>query len=205
MSDEHGLPLRPEVGRSAVAPAAAFRQGGKRKRSRGKRILLWTLSVLGVLVIGFGVLVAVDIHKSVQQDNLAQPGQCVNLSGADSSLGMKVVDCAAPSASYLVAARSQSKTGTCPSGDYVKYVQTARIGGDFTLCLAYNWKQGDCFTDNVSASSGAQRIDCAQGAGQNRFKVTQVVTGSADTTKCASRVYDVAYAQPAEVICFRNL
>jgi len=200
MSDVHGVPQRPDVGRVAVSAP-----GGKKKRSRGKRTLLWTLGVLSVLVVGFVVLVAVGIHKDVEQDNLAQPGQCVNLSGADSSLGMKVVDCAAPAASYLVAARSPSKTGTCPSGDYLKYIQTARIGGDFTLCLAYNWKQGDCFTDNVSADNGAQRIDCAQGAGPNRFQVTQVLTGTADKTKCVNQGYYAVYTQPAEVFCYKNL
>ena len=164
---------------------------------------MWILSVLGVLVVAFGVLVAVGIHHDVEQDNAALPGQCVNLPGSGASLTLQVVDCTAPSASYLVAARSPSKTGTCPTGDYVKYVQTARIGGDFTLCLAYNWKPGDCFTDDINASTGAQRINCTLGPGPNRHKVTQVLTGT-DKTKCASG-YQVTYTQPAETICFNNL
>lgn len=175
----------------------------KRRRGRGKKIALWSAGIVGVLVIGFGVLVALDINDSVKQDEAIQAGQCVTVTGfGTSAADLVTAPCTDPAANYAVGTRLQGGSAACPKGGYAVFQQTARIGGDFTLCLVPNWKAGSCYLNTAESTS---KIDCKTGKGKDRIKVTKVYTGTTDEAKCTQGGFVVSFSKPATVFCFRNL
>lgn len=176
---------------------------GKRRRGLGKRIALWSLAVVGVLALGFGVLVALDVNDSVKQDQAIQAGQCVTVTGfGTSAADLVAAPCTDPAANYSVGTRLKGGSATCPKGGYAVFQQSARIGGDFTLCLVPNWKAGGCYLNTEKSTS---QIDCTTGKGKDRIKVTKVYTGTSDAAKCTKGGFVVTFSQPATVFCFRDL
>lgn len=175
----------------------------KRKGGRGKRIALWSAGIIGLLVIGFGVLVALDINDSVKEDEAIQAGQCVTASGfGTTGADLVVAPCTDPAANYSVGARLPGGSAACPKGNYAVFQQTARVGGDFTLCLVPNWQAGECYLNSADTTS---KIDCKTGTGKDRIKVTKVYTGTADEKKCTKGGFVATFTQPPTVLCYREL
>ena len=177
------------------APAAT-------KRKRGRRILVWTLSAVGVLAVGFGVLVALAVKDETGKDDLLQAGRCVAANGFGGKLSMEVASCTDPAANYLVGTREAGADGTCPKGDYTNVHQTARIGDDFTLCLVNNWKPGECYH---VVESDTERVACDAGKGEGWLKVVKVVTEPPAKAKCGAAEVSLRFAVPPTLMCVTQI
>lgn len=175
----------------------------ERRSGRGKRIALWLVTIVGLLAVGFGVLVALQINDSVSKDEAIQAGQCVTVTGfGTAAADLVLTPCADPAANYTVGVRLKGGSATCPKGGYAVFQQTARIGGDFTLCLVPNWAEGSCYLNTDESTS---KIDCAAGKGKDRIKIYRVYTGTSDDRKCSKGGFVAAFSQPPTVYCYKDL
>lgn len=178
----------------------------RRRRGRGKKTLIWVGAIVGVLVIGFGALVAFAIADD--QDELNQvaalaAGDCATVSGfGTDSADVVPVACTDRAANYTVGVNLPGGAASCPAGDYDVFQQTARIGADVTLCLIPKFTKGNCY---LLSSTTTEQIACKGSTGADRIKVQQVLTGTTDKAKCAPGTFALTFSQPASVYCLTGL
>lgn len=174
-----------------------------RKRSRGKKILVWSLGLVFVLAVGFAVLVALAIQDETEKDDAVQAGQCAAVTGFGTpGADLVAAPCSDPKANYSVAVRLAGGAAKCPAGDYAVFTQTARIGSDFTLCLVPNWASGRCYVNTPTATDA---IDCSAGKARGHIKVTEVFPGTTNQKKCTKGGYVSTFSQPPTVYCYKDL
>lgn len=178
----------------------------RRRRGRGKKVLIWVAAIIGVLVIGFGALVAFAIGDGKDELNQVaslQPGDCATVSGFGTETAEVVpVACTDQAANYTVGVNLPGGTASCPAGDYDVFQQTARIGADVTLCLIPKFTKGSCY---LLSSTATEQIACKGSSGADRIKVQQVLTGTTEKAKCAKGTFALTFSQPASVYCFTPL
>lgn len=177
----------------------------KRRRGRGKKALIWVGGIVAVLLVGFGVLVAVaanDTKNELDETAALQAGQCISVTGMNTSDPTVVpADCAV--ANYRIGVRLPGTNASCPAGDYDTYQQGSRFGGDVTFCMVPNFVQGKCYLLNDAATAAAP---CKGKAGEGHIKIDQVLTGTTKKNDCAETSNLVlTYSQPATVFCARTL
>jgi hypothetical protein len=172
----------------------------QRRRGRGKKILIWVVAVIGVLVIGFGALVAFAIDDGKDELNQVaalQAGDCATVSGFGTETAEVVpVACTDQAANYTVGVNLPGGAASCPAGDYDVFQQTARIGADVTLCLIPKFTKGSCY---LLSSTATEQLACKGSSGPDRIKV---LSGTTEKAKCAKGTVALTFSQPASVYCF---
>lgn len=168
------------------------------------------LVLAAVLVLGGGA-VAAGVYFLGKDPASAQVGDCIRYTdvgeaqaGTDvTEVTAEKVDCGDRSATYEVAVRFDTRSGTCPSDIYDEYTQE---GGDaFKLCLIPNAEEGACyeFSDEVDG-----QIDCSEAPSPDRIRVIRVFEGTNDPAQCATvsePTSPLAYPTPPRTICLAPL
>jgi FlaG/FlaF family flagellin (archaellin) len=140
-------------------------------------IVLALLAAVAVAVTGCS-----SIKDASKSDTAkAKVGDCVNvIKGSAVDSKTEPVDCSSEKAVYKIVQTYDKKTDCAK--DYTSYEETLNGGTTAFLCLAPNFKQGSCYTDNNL--SGYQFSDCA--AAEATFKVIQRIDGQVDELLCSS-------------------
>ncbi|WP_199441143.1 LppU/SCO3897 family protein [Umezawaea beigongshangensis] len=171
--------------------------GGQRPASGGGRKL--ALAGVGVIVL---VLVIVGFNVWGTGAGAAKAGECVKVTSASASdADAEKVDCSAPDASYEVAVNLDSRTASCPDGDYAEYSQKGRRSNGYRLCLMLNASVGDCFTESGSTVFG--RTDKSACTSSSTFKVVEVLDRR-DEAGCPNEegaLGVLTYSQPPTTLC----
>jgi len=172
------------------------------KQKRGKKILIWVLAIVGVLVIGFGILVALAVNDTKKQYDATaslQEGQCLNVTRMNTQdPGVVAEDCASPSANYRIGARLPSASANCPAGDYDIYQQGARFSEDVTFCLVPVFTKGKCY---LLTDAGTTQEPCKATVGGTVIRIEQVLAGETNKKKCTKGNFALSYSKPATVFC----
>ncbi|MEU7630894.1 hypothetical protein AB0C34_13045 [Nocardia sp. NPDC049220] len=141
------------------------------------RIVLALVAVAAVAVTLAGCSLVEDASKS--DTAKAAVGDCINViesSAVDSKT--EPVDCSSDNAVYKVA-QSYDKKTEC-AADYTSYEEMLGGGTTAFLCLAPNFKEGNCY--NESRVSGYKHVDC--GSSEATFRVLKRIDGKADELLC---------------------
>lgn len=176
------------------------------KKRRGKKVLLWVLAVVGVLVIGFGVLVALAVNDTKKQYDATASlteGQCLNVTRMDTTNpGLVAADCTSTTANYLIGAKLPSTTASCPAGDYDIYHQGSRFSSDVTFCLVPVFAKGKCY---LLTDAGTTQEPCKVTSEGSIIRIEQVLTNETSKKKCTKGNFALSYSKPATVFCATTL
>ncbi|HUR75179.1 MAG TPA: hypothetical protein VMZ00_12955 [Sporichthya sp.] len=179
------------------------------KPKTGRTIAIAVVSVLAVVGIGVGSLVAFFVVTT--DASRAKAGDCIdfvveNAPKAGEQTGdafAQKIGCEDEAAAYEVGVRLDNPTAACPSDVYAYYFQQGGPLGKVKLCLIPNVSEGDCF---VESPTKTDKFACARGKRADAIKVLRVVDGAADESRCADLtgddVYALAYPTPPTTICF---
>jgi hypothetical protein len=178
----------------------------KQKKSRGKKILIWVIAVIGVLVLGFGALVAYyanDAKNEYDATASLQEGQCLNVTRMNTTdPGVVAADCASAAANYRIGVRLAGGNADCPAGDYDVYQQGARFSQDVTFCLIPIFAKGQCY---VLSDSGIGTAPCKTAATGTVIRVQQILANTTDKKQCTKGNLALSYSKPATVFCATTL
>jgi hypothetical protein len=174
-----------------------------KKKGRGKKIVLGVLVVIGVLVLGFGILVAYFVNDTKQQYDATaslQEGQCVSVTGMNTAEPSVVAeDCTAAPANYRIGVRLPGVNASCPKGDYDVYQQGSRFSQDVTLCMVPLFVTGKCY---LLAESGTGPAPCkAVVSGGTVIRIEKILANETSGKKCARGNLALTYSKPATVFC----
>lgn len=179
------------------------------KPKTGRTIAIAAVSVVAVVVIGIGSLVAFFVVTT--DASRAKAGDCIDFivekaPKAGEQVGQayaQKIGCEEEAAAYEVGVRLDNPNTACPSDVYAYYFQEGGPFGKFKLCLIPNVAEGDCF---VESQTKTDRFACTQGKRTDAIKVLRVVEGAADENRCADiagkEVYALTYPTPPTTICF---
>lgn len=157
----------------------------------GRRILVAVLAV--VVVLGAAAVVWRN-YVAYSDPAVSRVGDCLRISGSESSPTATRLSCKDNAAMYVVTATARSVT--CDSAEDTLKI-TGRDGAVTTLCLFYNVSVGDCITGDRSLSDTRQ--PCASGL----KKVVKVATGTADRTTCPPESDSaLSDAKHPRLVCF---
>lgn len=184
--------------RTTPAKAPRKRAKGIDKRKKGAVLL-------GVLV-ALVTVGAVSFYFVTESPLGAEVGDCIEIAHATSERAeLGKVDCAGPEAAFRVAKKFDTSATSCPDPIYLAYREAGR-GAGFTLCLALNAAEGDCFTGWGEENPGlVRKVDCSAGP---RMRVLAVVRGESEAGACASvegAGIELAYPEPAMVVCAESV
>ncbi|MEU4341392.1 hypothetical protein AB0H00_09000 [Nocardia sp. NPDC023852] len=143
------------------------------------RIVLALVAVAAVVAAVAGCSLIEDSSKS--DTAKAKVGDCINViesSAVDSKT--EPVDCSSDKAVYKVAQSFDKKT-EC-AADYTSYEETLSGGTTAFLCLAPNFKEGNCY--NESSATGYKHVEC--GSSEATFRVLKRIEGKADELLCGA-------------------
>ncbi|MEU2087218.1 LppU/SCO3897 family protein [Nocardia beijingensis] len=141
------------------------------------RLVLALAAVAAVVVTVAGCSLIQDAGKS--DTAKAGVGDCINvIEGSAVDSKTEPVDCSSDKAVYKVA-QSYDKKTAC-AAEYTSYEETLAGGTTAFLCLAPNFKEGNCY--NESSTTGYKHVDCA--SSEATFKVLKRIDGKADELLC---------------------
>ncbi|WP_406269931.1 hypothetical protein OH799_27640 [Nocardia sp. NBC_00881] len=145
----------------------------------GARLLARIVLALVAVAAVAGCSLIEDSSKS--DTAKAKVGDCINViesSAVDSKT--EPVDCSSDKAVYKVAQSFDKKT-EC-AADYTSYEETLSGGTTAFLCLAPNFKEGNCY--NESSATGYKHVEC--GSSEATFRVLKRIEGKADELLCGA-------------------
>lgn len=168
-------------------PPPVPKKGGNRKIIGG----VVALGVVGLIIFGI-------INWGTSASS-ADAGDCIKVVSASSADAEKT-DCSSQEAIYKVAKKLDSSASQCPKGDYTEWTRRSRRSST-KLCLMLNAKEGDCF--KVASGRGSNQADERVACDSSAFRVTKVVTGTADESACGKTKNGMAavYSEPATTLC----
>lgn len=176
------------------------------KKGRGKKILLGVLVVIGVLALGFGILVAYFVNDTKKQYDATaslQEGQCLNVTRMNTEdPGVAPEECTSAAANYRIGVKLPSTEADCPAGDYDVYQQGARFSQDVTFCLVPIFVKGQCY---LLTDAGTTQEPCRTTSRGTVIRIEQIVADSTDKKKCTKGNLALSYSKPATVFCTTTL
>ncbi|HVE27318.1 MAG TPA: hypothetical protein VNC22_18055 [Sporichthya sp.] len=176
------------------------------KKGRGKKILLVVLAVVGVVVLGFVLLVAYFVNDTKQQYDATaslQEGQCLSVTRMNTAdPGVAAEECTSTAANYRIGVKLPSNQADCPAGDYDVYQQGARFSQDVTFCLVPIFVKGKCY---LLTDAGTTQEPCRTTNQGTVIRIEQIVANSTDKKKCTKGNLALTYSKPATVFCTTTL
>lgn len=161
-------------------------------------VVLAIAAVTGCSVVQKGADVVKDAGKS--DTGRAKVGDCINvIEGSMFNSKTEPVDCASPKAVYKVAKVYGAKT-EC-AADYTSYEETMNGQSMAFLCLAPNFKQGECYHDAML--TGYKYAEC--GTADASFMVLSRFDGQSDENLCGGDTDSViTLAEPQTTFCLKK-
>lgn len=192
--------VQPAAAASGDAPYVGFGEPTPAPH-KSKRKKWYILGGVVVVLIALGALGAV--LNQDKADN-AKVGDCLKVNSFDAeNADLRRIDCGAQDAVLQVGLRLKSTAdAACPDEDYVQYYEKGAGVDDFSLCLIYNVKKGECIFDGEAQLN---RIECSAGPGPNNVRIVEVLTGVNDPSKCPGDSSGPAYPTPPLTICGKPL
>ncbi len=205
-----GLPDRWPAGAGAASQAApepvpgvdtqphavlgSFDEGRPRRRSL---LAVAALAVATVIVVAAALWSDGSVDPSASVD--LREGDCLASSGGQTIIGL---DCAAPAAEFVVAARFDDTTDdarcSAVTSDVVLVTRT-----NVLLCLNYVARVGDCLYASGAVDVG--KAPCRTGSGaapRGLFRVIAVLTDTVSARGCPPGTLDtLVHRDSREVVC----
>jgi hypothetical protein len=169
----------------------------------GPAIAIAVVCVLTTVAILATLITIVVMTVDWDGDDLTA-GDCVEVSLPDFSnveplLLADELPCAEPAADYVVAATRGDPNGSCPPGDYRRFIHESWDYAAQLLCLIPNVATGECFS---SAPDDPGRFPCGLGERRDGIEVIRVV-GAGDAA-CGGGVSALRFTVPPHTICYQD-
>lgn len=125
-----------------------------------------------------------------------EAGECVTLTGGETTADAVPADCGSAEANYRVSSKVR-ENGQCPSDTDQVYFETVNGVEQGALCLDIDWVVDQCMS--MPIGEPARRVDCADPEASFVSKATRIIEGTDSVDQCPTGGF--AYSERRFVVC----